>query len=306
MKTRKFEIIAALGFILLVLCLSSLRSYSQNVIYSSSVSTNELHKIVINGSTETFTELSDEIKTAGIAAYGSFIFALSYGDVGEGNGKGKVTIRSYKISNGDATGHSLTIDLNGNSNDDLGFVRFGSDKNGLAFILAKKLDGNTIYLDRVTLNATTGAISNHTEVSNNVTTSDNSNSNFINGDLAFTGDGTLFVLANNGNGTTKVYTLDPYNSTILQKKWDVKKADGSSFNEQVSGIAFSSDGSLYVSTTGGLFYLDQNSTNFNGKGTVKCTEINSATGISDLASFYWPEATRLPIRFISFKVTRTK
>lgn len=311
MKT--IERILALGFIALILCLTSVSLKAQDVIYSSSVTygSYDLKKITINGTNESFNTINTEVKSAGIAAYGNFIFALSYGDQGESLGKGKVRIKSYNKTTGTYTGYATDVDVNGNGNggsndDDLGFIRFGSDKNGLGFILAKKLEGNTMYLDRVTLNGTTGEITNATEISNNVTTSDNSNNTFVNGDLAFTGDGTLFVLANNGSGTTKIYTLDVYNSTVLQKKWDVKRADGSSFTNQVSGIAFASDGSLYVSSSGGLFYLDHNSTNFSGNGTVKCTEINDTNGIADLASFYWPEATRLPVRFSNFKVTRIK
>lgn len=213
----------------------------------------------------------------------------------------------------DGTGSNVKIMNNADiaSGDlDLDYVRLGIDQNGVGYIVSKASNSNTIYIGTFTWN---GSLTNPTVNVNKrgvLNTNDNTNSIFINGDLAVAGS-TLFILANNGLGSTKIYTVGisgilsgQSNSThTITSKWDLRKADGSAFSGSVNGFAFASTGSAYLSTSGGLYFINQNSTNFNGVGTVKCSLIKTGDYISDLATSYVPISTTLPVKIHSVKVS---
>ena len=104
----------------------------------------------------------------------------------------------------------VTVDINGAAGADLGFVRLGVDITGVCWILAS--DGTIVYLAKFTTNGTAAATI--SVVSANVPFAANSGnaSMFQNGDLAFTANGTMYVLANDGAATptsTGIFVLDP-------------------------------------------------------------------------------------------------
>ncbi|MBL7740948.1 MAG: T9SS type A sorting domain-containing protein [Chitinophagaceae bacterium] len=192
-----------------------------------------------------------------------------------------------------------TTDLNGNSNNNLGFVRLAIDATGKGWLLAG--DGVTVYLASFVangLNSTTIDL-----VDDNVTVIGSSASVFQNGDLCFSGSGTLFALANNGSGVTQIFTGTPNGTnTILTKKWDLVDGNGNNFNGNVNGVAFDILGSMYISaggTSGGLYYINQNTVN-TGTGTVQFSLVWSGAGLTDLASNYFPAQTSLPVRLVNF------
>ncbi|MBL7744427.1 MAG: T9SS type A sorting domain-containing protein, partial [Chitinophagaceae bacterium] len=192
-----------------------------------------------------------------------------------------------------------TTDLNGSSNNNLGFVRLAIDGTGKGWMLAG--DGITVYLASFVasgLNPTTINL-----IDDNVTVVGSSASVFQNGDLCFSGSGTLFALANNGSGVTQIFTGTPNgNNTILTKKWDLVDGNGNSFSGNVNGVAFDILGSMYISaggTSGGLYYINQNTVN-TATGTVQFSLVWSGAGLTDLASNYFPAQTALPVRLISF------
>jgi len=194
-----------------------------------------------------------------------------------------------------------STDLNGSSDNNLGFVRLAIDATGKGWMLAG--DGAIVYLASFVangLNSTTIEL-----VDDNVGLIGGSAAVFQNGDLCFSGTGAIFALANNGAGDTQIFTGNPNGSnTVLTKKWDLVDAAGNNFAGNVNGVAFDILGSLYISaggtsTTGGLYYIDQNTVN-TATGTVQFSLVWSGIGLTDLASNYFPVQTTLPLKLLSF------
>lgn len=192
-----------------------------------------------------------------------------------------------------------SIDLNGSSNNNLGFVRLAIDGAGKGWMLAG--DGSIVYLASFVangLNSTTIEL-----VDDNVGLVGGNAAVFQNGDLCFSGTGAIFALANNGAGITQIFTGTPNGvNTILTKKWDLVDAAGNNFAGNVNGVAFDILGSLYISAggaTGGLYYINQNTVN-TATGTVQFSLVWSGTGLTDLASNYFPAQTTLPVKLLSF------
>jgi hypothetical protein len=287
---------------------------AQDVVWSTFTdnSNNSIKKIIANNSTGATTgSFNGTININASAALGvntwGWLYYLEYGSNATGNGNGSVTVRSVKTDG--TTGSTATFDVNGSSNSDPEFVRLGISQGGTAYIIAKNASNSTIRLSSFTTNST-GAITGFTD-KGFLSTSDNTNDVFENGDLAFDGTGKLYVLANNGSGTTKIYTLNSANlasatsstTTTLSYRWTLKKSDGSDFSNRVNGFAFASFGSVYISSDDGLYFLDQFSVNFAGSGTVKAVKVKNESNMTDLATAYWPAQTTLPVKFVSFNVT---
>lgn len=305
-----------INIVLVLLTLVTFSTMAQDVVYATDLNAEKIKKISADpntgATTGSFTTVKTILSSAALGADNNgWLYYLEYGINAGGEGDGKVDIYATRA---DGTGSPTRIannaDINGSSNSELGFVRLGVDATNTAWILASSF-GGTIYLAKFPANGSSNV--SVTVVSSNITTSDNSNDVFKNGDLAFTGNGSMYVLANNDNtNTTKIYTINPNSVPIngsgtLQYRWTVKKDNGTSvedFTNRVNGVAFTSNGSMYISTDDGLYFLDQFTTNFSGSGTVKCSLVKSQVGLSDLATAYWPENTRLPIRFKSFYVKK--
>ena len=202
-----------------------------------------------------------------------------------------------------ATGTSQTkigqLDLNGGSNNNLGFVRLGIGPDGTGWILAG--DGTTVYLAKFATNAV-----NTVPIvleDNNITLSGGAASTFTNGDICISGNNNIYALANDGNGITQIFIGTPNgNATILTKKWDLVNPNNSPFSGQVNGVAFDVLGSLYLSTANGLYFIDQNTVN-GPAGTVQCALVQAQTGLQDLASNVFPQQSTLPATLISFTGT---
>lgn len=211
----------------------------------------------------------------------------------------------------DGTGSNTKIMNNaviGTTNVDLDYVRLGIDQNGIGWIVSKRSSNNTLYIASFTWN---GSLSNpavNVTKRGTLNTDDNTNSIFINGDLAVASN-TLFILANNGSGSTKIYTIslsslntaNSSSSNIITSKWTLKDGGNNNFIGSVNGFAFASTGSAYLSTSNGLYFIDQNTTNFNGIGTVKCILTKSDSDITDLATGYWPANTTLPVKILNIQ-----
>jgi hypothetical protein len=211
---------------------------------------------------------------------------------------GNVTL--YAASpDGQTTNAVASVDLNGSSNNNLGFVRLAIDAMGKGWILAG--DGITVYLASFTGNGLSSTTINL--VDDNVSVAGSTASVFQNGDLCFSANGTIYALANNGGGVTQIFTGTPNGTaTTVTKKWDLVDADGNNFNGNVNGVAFDLLGSLYISTggvTGGLYFIDQNTVN-TATGTVQCSLVWGGLGLTDLASNLFPQQTTLPVRLMTF------
>jgi hypothetical protein len=302
--------------LVILLLTITIGTFAQDVVYATDLGAEKIKKISANPitgvTTGSFTNVKSILSSAALGADANgWLYYLEYGIGGTGEGDGKVDVYATRA---DGTGSPTRIannaDINGASNSELGFVRLGIDATNTAWILSSNSSG-TLYLAKFPANGSSNVTV--TTVTSNITTSDNTNDVFKNGDLAFTAGGTMYVLANNdATNTTKIYTIVPSSIPIngsgtLQYRWTVKKDNGTSvedFSNRVNGVAFTSSGSMYISTDDGLYFLDQFSTNFLGSGTVKCSLVNSQVGLTDLATAYWPENTRLPIRFKSFYVRK--
>lgn len=200
-----------------------------------------------------------------------------------------------------AVGGSITrigsLDVNGGAdNTTLGFVRLGMGPDGTGWILAG--NGTTLYLASFTANGT--SLVTPTVVDASVTLSGGDVATFQNGDLCVSGNGTLYALANNGSGVTQIFIGSPNGaSTTLTKRWDLVDGSNNPFSGTVNGVAFDAQGSLYLSTGTGLFYIDDNTVN-GPAGTVQCDLVVAVTGLQDLASNVFPTETTLPVRLNSF------
>lgn len=213
-----------------------------------------------------------------------------------------------EIWGANSTGGSPTrigsIDMNGaGSNTSLGFVRLGMDPQGKGYILAGNSGGgSTLYLASFTTNLlapVTPVI-----VDNDVTLVGGAASTFQNGDLCFDGSGNLYALANNGSGTTQIFVGAPNgSSTTLTKKWDLVDNANNPFTGSVNGVAFTITGSLYITTSVGLYYID--ATTVNGPaGTVQTSLSYTQSGMHDLASNVFPNTILLPIKLGAFTVSK--
>lgn len=298
-------------------------AYSQDQVYATSFSNDgKIMQITANPVTGVvsgnFTDLTSVIQSAalGIDSNG-WLYFLQYGSNGTGEGNGRVDIYVARASGQPISGNTYykrianNFDVNGASNNEIGFVRLGVDATGTAWILAKD-NQHKIHLAKFQCNGSSDVTP--SVVTSNLSTSDGDNSVFENGDVAFDGNGGMYALANDGNGKTKIYSLVPSSVAVngtatLNLKWTLKQTSVNglvNFSGRVNGAAFSSTGSMYISTDAGLYFIDQNSVNFAGQGTVECRLVKSQSSLTDLATPYWPAHTQLPIRFksISAKVVQ--
>ncbi|MFM2337788.1 MAG: hypothetical protein RL115_981 [Bacteroidota bacterium] len=217
---------------------------------------------------------------------------------------GVVTIYSMR-PDGTNNGSRGTIDMNGPANDgDFSFVRFGFDAIGRGWILAGSDASNNIFIASFTGNGINPISGINTFGNTSLTVAaPGTATEFQNGDLAITANGTLYVLANVTDGATHIYTLNSLvTPTTLTRKWTVVPAPNTIFSGSVNGLAFTQAGSLYFSTSTAMYFIDQNTVNNAGAGTVQATLVPNTTGLAltDLASDKFPERTTLPITLLSF------
>jgi hypothetical protein len=250
-----------------------------------------LNGVYSKGPDPIFTPLKSTA-ALGISTSGYFYYLpdLYYGN------DGKVTVYAAKP---DGTG-SVSIgsaDVNGSSNNDLGFVRLAIDPIGNGWILAG--DNTTLYLAKFVSNGINPATISVIDAS--VTVVNGNVSTFYNGDICFSGSGTMYALANSGSGgVTQIFTGTPNgSSTILTKKWDLIDQNSNSFSSPVNGVAFDALGSLYISTSSGLYFINQHTVN-SASGTVQCSLVSSVQGLTDLASNFYPVQSTLPVSLTSF------
>jgi Secretion system C-terminal sorting domain len=189
-----------------------------------------------------------------------------------------------------------TLDVNGASNNSLGFVRLGMGPDGTGWILAG--DGTTLYLAKFMSNGVNPVTITLEDAS--VALVGGTAATFQNGDICVSGTGTMYALANDGSGVTQIFTGFPTGSTTtLTKKWDLIDNTNAPFTGRVNGVAFDLLGSLYISTDNGLYFIDQ--TTVNGPaGTVDCSLVLAVSGLQDLASNVFPTQSLLPLHLISF------
>lgn len=193
-----------------------------------------------------------------------------------------------------------TLDVNGASTNNLGFVRLGMGPDGTGWILAG--DGTTLYLAKFTSNGVNPVTITVEDAS--VSLVNGTVATFQNGDLCISGTGNIYALANDGSGVTQIYTGFPNgSSTTLTKKLDLVDGSGNPFTGTVNGVAFDLLGSLYISTGDGLYYINQATVN-GPAGTVSCILVHSVTGLQDLASNFFPSQSTLPVKLQSFTVTK--
>ena len=198
-----------------------------------------------------------------------------------------------------------SIDMNGGGNNtSLEFVRLGFDKNGKGWIIAG--DGITsIYISSFQGNGSNPITNINTFGNNPLTINGGNAADFQNGDLAISGSGVLYALANVTGGNTYIYTLNSLvTPTALTKKWTVQTNGGVFTGTSVNGVAWTLTGSLHISTSNGIYFIDQTTAN-QLSGTVQATQISSISGLTDMASSEFPSASSLPVRFGEFSVIKS-
>lgn len=200
-----------------------------------------------------------------------------------------------------------SLDFNGGSGTDLTFVRLGAGGDGTVWLLAAST--TTVYLGKikpngVTVNGSLPAADQLQVVDADVTLTGGSASTFQNGDICIAGDGNIVALANDGSGLTQIFTGQPNGSTtILAKKFDVLDQNGNAFSGSVNGVAFDLQGSLYVSSSTGLHYIDKNTVN-GPANTINISLVWSGSGMVDLATNFFPTTIITPVKISDFTVTR--
>jgi len=258
---------------------------------------NPVTGIVLNGPVELFTPLAN---TAALAKNQSTASdpngCLYYLENTNFSNTGNVNLFAV---NPDGTGNTFvtTTDINGASTLGLGFVRLGFDALGRGWILAG--DFTTLYLARFTGNGTSPTTI--TTVGTVDIAGSGSANEFQNGDLAISGTGTMFVVANITGGDTYVYTMPVLSGPAytLTRRWQLVEPGGTNFTVSVNGVAFTQSGSLHVSSFQGLYFIDQTTANSN-TGTVECVPVYTLNGLTDLASDQFPLQSTLPVKLISF------
>jgi hypothetical protein len=287
---------------------------AQDKIYGAFFTANQVKSITANPTTGLISgDWNGSMSTVQTAALG----------VGTWNGTKYLVYLQYESNDhvdiwarlADGTGNAIKIKNNADFADgdnDLDYVRLGFDANNTGWVVLKQSLGSNIYIGNFTWNGSMISPSVIITKKGLLNTSDFSNGIFSNGDLAVAGN-VLYVLANNGSGTTKIYNVSipslasatGSSTNALQYRWTLQNSSGSNFSGTVNGFAFASGGSAYLSTSNGLYFIDQTTTNFNGSGTVKCSLIKSGTDLGDLATENVPALTYLPVHFHNVKVTLT-
>jgi hypothetical protein len=201
-----------------------------------------------------------------------------------------------------ATGGTPTrigsFDVNGASNNSLGFVRLGMGPDGTGWILAG--DGTTLYIAYFASNGVNPVTINTKSVS----LVGGAVATFQNGDVCVSGNNNMYALANDGSGVTQVFIGTLSNPTVtLTKKWDLVDPANAPFTGSVNGVAFDVLGSLYLTTADGLYYINQATVN-GPAGTVQCSLVQSQTGLQDLASNVFPQQSSLPVKIGNFTVNK--
>jgi hypothetical protein len=194
-----------------------------------------------------------------------------------------------------------TFDVNGaGNNNSLGFVRLGMGPDGTGWILAG--DGTTLYLSKFTSNGVNPVTITNEDAS--VSLVGGSVGTFQNGDVCISGNGVIYALANDGSGVTQIFRGSPTGSTTtLTKVFDLVDENGAPFTGSVNGVAFDLAGSLYISTSTGLYYIDAATVN-GAAGTVGCFLVWSGSGLQDLASNIFPTQSTLPVTLGTFSVAK--
>ncbi len=199
-----------------------------------------------------------------------------------------------------------TMDVNGSSdNTNLTFVRLGMGPDGSGWILAGDAS-STVYLVKFVPTGTNGLGAATVTVEDaSVGLVGGNATDFFNGDLCVSGNGTIYALANSSSGSvTRIYKGSPNGSnTTFTKIFDLVNENGATFTGSVNGVAFDLAGSIYISTATGLYYVDANTVN-TGSGTVGCFWVATVSGLQDLASNVFPQQTTLPVIMSSFTVSK--
>lgn len=208
-------------------------------------------------------------------------------------------VEIYSANPDGSTNNSVgTIDMNGSGNStSLGFVRIGFDANGRGWILAG--DGATnIYIASFQGNGN-NTISNVNTYNNTPLnfSGGGSAAEFQNGDLAVGPGGVLYAMANVTGGDTYIYTLNSLvTPTTLTRKWTVQTGGGVFAGSSVNGIAWTQTGSMHLSTSNGIYFVDQTTVN-SVNSTVQAIQVIGLTGLTDLASSEFPSQSTLPVTF---------
>jgi len=193
-----------------------------------------------------------------------------------------------------------TADINGASTSNLNFARLGFNASGTGWILAG--DGTDLYLASFTgngINATTITSLGTVTIATPGTIAD-----FADGDLAISGTGVMYVVASVGaGGDTYVYSINNLSGPTytISRKWKLVQAGGANFVSAVTGIAFTSNGSVQLSTGDDIVFIDQSSATISN-GTIECPVVSNISGaaFTDLGSDNFPLLTILPVKLISF------
>ncbi|MFN4285064.1 MAG: T9SS type A sorting domain-containing protein [Lacibacter sp.] len=185
-------------------------------------------------------------------------------------------------------------------NTSLGFVRLGFDPAGYGWIIAGN-GSNQLRIAKFRGRGLNPIDNVNTFSLVNLTVNGGTIADFQNGDLAFDGQGTLFALANVTGGAASIYTLNStVTPTTLTKKWTVVDGNtNNNFTGSVNGVAFSSTGSIHISTSTGIYFIDATTAN-SATGTVAAFPISTITGLTDLASASLPAGGPLPVRLLDF------
>lgn len=193
-----------------------------------------------------------------------------------------------------------TADINGGSSNDLNFARLGFDATGTGWILAG--DGTTLYLASFTGNGTSATTI--TSLGTVTITPPGTIADFANGDLAVSGSGVMYVVASVGaGGDTYVYSINDLSGPTYtaSRKWELVQVGGANFPSAVTGIAFTSNGSVHLTTGDDVVFIDQASATISS-GTIECAVVYNEPGaaFTDLGSDNFPVLTILPVKLISF------
>ncbi len=84
----------------------------------------------------------------------------------------------------------------------------------------------------------------------------------------------------------------------------VANASNTPFTGSVNGCAFDFQGSLYLTTSaGGIYFINQSFVNSLAPGTVVTSLVSTVTGLSDLATNFFPVQSSLPVTLTQFNAS---
>lgn len=314
--------------ILILTVTTILSAYAQDIVYavnnwsSPQVPSSGITKYTgINPTNNTYTGTATQIGspiTSDALALDKTSGYLYYVPKPGGSNTGNFSIMAIKADGtGTATEVVAPFDLNGPAdNTEIFYRRIGIRADGYAYLVATDAK-DVVHIARFKTNG--GSTAGPVEDLGRATLAGPFLTSLVNGDLAFSSDGTMFVLANQNTtgGISYIYKVTPEvlaaatgptSNITMDLAYRVLDTNGQNFANIVTGLAVASNGDFYItaqqgsdtgggpSSIGGLYKLQPPTPGVTVQDVIAVGPILEARAMADITTEYI-NPTFLPVTF---------